>query len=260
MVHGSCLCQHHTAGEHCETCAPLYNDLPWRPGDGKTGAPNECKKCQCHGHAESCHFDSGVWLASGKRSGGVCDGCRHNTKGRRCQRCQAGFYRDQAKPMSSPEACKRSTNGSISRLWKCHPRSGYCYCKPGVAGPNCARCMMGYWGFGEGGCRPCDCARDCDPETGECLDSFDHEPFFNVPIGGRIPDLIHVPTNESEGEWTWEDEQGFSALRHPGTDYLIAGHEDFRTSKLLVNMHSLVKPWKASVGKQVADILQSGCK
>ncbi|XP_034762492.2 netrin-4 [Acipenser ruthenus] len=347
MVHGSCLCQHHTAGEHCETCAPLYNDLPWRPGDGKTGAPNECKKCQCHGHAESCHFDSGVWLASGKRSGGVCDGCRHNTKGRRCQRCQAGFYRDQAKPMSSPDACKPcschpvgSTNGSFSRLWKCHPRSGYCYCKPGVAGPNCARCMMGYWGFGESGCRPCDCARDCDPETGECLDSFDHEPFFDVPIGGRIPDLIHVPTNESEGEWTWEDEQGFSALRHPekcickekmlggvpdfckmkyayvikarilsahdkgthaeavvkvkkvmrqgkvkispgnrsiypeswtnrgctcpimnpGTDYLIAGHEDFRTSKLLVDMHSLVKPWKASVGKQVAEILQSGCK
>jgi len=45
-----------------------------------------------------------------------------------------------------------------------------------------------------------------------------------------------------------------------GTDYLIAGQEDSRTSKLLVNMNSLVKPWKAYLGKQVSDILRIGCK
>lgn len=48
--------------------------------------------------------------------------------------------------------------------------------------------------------------------------SYDNKPFFNVPLGGRIPDLIHTPANESEDEWKWNDhEQGFSALRHPGT-------------------------------------------
>uniref|UniRef100_A0A8C7EB52 Netrin-4 n=1 Tax=Nothoprocta perdicaria TaxID=30464 RepID=A0A8C7EB52_NOTPE len=308
QVHGKCMCRHNTAGDHCEKCAPLYNDQPWKPGDGKTGAPNECRKCRCHNHAESCHFDLSVWLASGKRSGGVCDSCKHNTEGHRCQRCKPGYYRDRSKPLSSAEVCKPcscqpmgSANATFSRSWRCHPKTGFCYCKPGVAGPHCDRCLMGYWGFGENGCRPCDCARDCDQHTGNC---------FN-----------------GEDEWKWNDhEQGFSALRHPGTswsleifvikarilsahdkgthaevvvkvkkvlksgkvkiarsnrsifpeswtnrgctcpilnpgtDYLIAGQEDSRTSKLLVNMNSLVKPWKAHLGKQVADILRTGCK
>uniref|UniRef100_A0A8C5T7X4 Netrin-4 n=1 Tax=Malurus cyaneus samueli TaxID=2593467 RepID=A0A8C5T7X4_9PASS len=329
-VHGKCVCRHNTAGDHCEKCAPLYNDQPWKPGDGKTGAPNECRKCRCHNHAESCHFDLSVWLASGKRSGGVCDNCKHNTEGHRCQRCKPGFYRDRGKPLSSPEVCKPcacqpmgSANTTFSSSWRCHPRTGFCYCKPGVAGPKCDRCLVGYWGFGEHGCQPCDCARDCDQHTGTCSNG---EPFFNIPIGGRIPDLTQTPTNESEEEWKWNDhEQGFSALRHPGiaqalgtlikarilsahdkgthaevvvkvkkilksgkvkiarsnrsiypeswtnrgctcpilnpgTDYLIAGQEDSRTGKLLVNMNSLVKPWKAHLGKQVSDILRTGCK
>ncbi|XP_009486461.1 netrin-4 [Pelecanus crispus] len=348
VVHGKCVCRHNTAGDHCEKCAPLYNDQPWKPGDGKTGAPNECRKCRCHNHADSCHFDLSVWLASGKRSGGVCDNCKHNTEGHRCQRCKPGYYRDRGKPMSSTEVCKPcacqpmgSANATFSRSWRCHPKTGFCYCKPGVAGPNCDRCLMGYWGFGENGCRPCDCARDCDQHTGNCFNGYDNEPFFNIPIGGRIPDLVQTPTNESEEEWKWNDhEQGFSALRHPekcvckekvlgsvtdfcqmkyayvikarilsahdkgthaevvvkvkkvlksgkvkiarsnrsiypeswtnrgctcpilnpGTDYLIAGQEDSRTSKLLVNMNSLVKPWKAYLGKQVSDILRTGCK
>ncbi|XP_008166245.1 netrin-4-like isoform X3 [Chrysemys picta bellii] len=346
-VHGKCVCRHNTAGNHCERCEPLYNDQPWKPGDGKTGAPNECRKCRCHNHADSCHFNLSVWLASGKHSGGVCDNCKHNTEGHRCQRCKPGFYRDRGKPMSSPEVCKPcscqpmgSANATFSRSWRCHPKTGFCYCKPGVAGPNCDRCLMGYWGLGENGCRPCDCARDCDPHTGNCFNGYDNEPFFNIPMGGRIPDLLQTPANESD-EWKWNDhEQGFSALRHPekcvckekvlgsvtdfcqmkyayvikarilsahdkgthaevvvkvkkvlksgkvkiarsnrsiypeswtnrgctcpilnpGTDYLIAGQEDSRTSKLLVNMNSLVKPWKAYLGKQVADILRTGCK
>lgn len=64
-------------------------------------------ECRCHNHADSCHFDLSVWLASGKRSGGVCDNCKHNTEGHRCQRCKPGYYRDKGKPMSSSEVCKR---------------------------------------------------------------------------------------------------------------------------------------------------------
>ncbi|XP_053145707.1 netrin-4-like isoform X2 [Hemicordylus capensis] len=347
-VHGKCMCRHNTAGHHCERCAPLYNDRPWEPGDGKTGAPNECRKCRCHNHADSCHFDLSTWLASGKKSGGICDNCKHNTEGSRCQRCRPGFYKDRGKPMSSPEICKPcacqpvgSVNTTLNQSWKCHPKTGFCFCKPGVAGPKCDRCLLGYWGFGETGCRPCDCARDCDKQTGECLTSYDNQAFFNIPIGGKIPDLIQTPANETEDEWQWNDhEQGFSALRHPekcvckerilgsvttfcqmkyayvikakilsahdkgthaevvvkvkkvlksgkvkitrsnrsiypeswtnrgctcpilnpGVDYLIAGQEDTRTNKLLVNMNSLVKPWKAHWGKLVADMLRTGCK
>lgn len=51
----------------------------------------------------------------------------------------------------------------------CDPSNGDCPCKPGVAGPHCDRCMVGYWGFGDYGCRPCDCAGSCDPLTGDCI-------------------------------------------------------------------------------------------
>lgn len=43
QVHGKCVCRHNTAGDHCEHCAPLYNDRPWQPADGLTGAPQECR-------------------------------------------------------------------------------------------------------------------------------------------------------------------------------------------------------------------------
>ncbi|KAG9353218.1 hypothetical protein JZ751_017794 [Albula glossodonta] len=44
MVHGRCICLHHTAGEHCDKCAPLYNDQPWRPANGSSGEPNPCQR------------------------------------------------------------------------------------------------------------------------------------------------------------------------------------------------------------------------
>ncbi|XP_051894968.1 netrin-4-like [Pristis pectinata] len=56
MIHGRCICEHNTMGEHCGSCAPLYNDRPWRPADGKKGVANQCQKCNCNGHAQSCHF------------------------------------------------------------------------------------------------------------------------------------------------------------------------------------------------------------
>ncbi len=51
----------------------------------------------------------------------------------------------------------------------CNPDNGDCVCKPGVAGLHCDQCMLGYWGFDEYGCKPCQCAGDCDPYTGDCM-------------------------------------------------------------------------------------------
>ncbi|KAG8543353.1 hypothetical protein GDO81_024859 [Engystomops pustulosus] len=93
----------------------MYNDQPWRPGDGKTGDPNECRRCRCHNHAVSCHFDHNVWLSSGEKSGGVCEKCQHNTEGSRCHRCQAGYYRDPSVPISSPMACKGKSENTTQR-------------------------------------------------------------------------------------------------------------------------------------------------
>ncbi|XP_036155799.1 netrin-4 isoform X2 [Myotis myotis] len=340
VVHGKCMCKHNTAGTHCQHCAPLYNDRPWEAADGKTGSPKECRTCKCNGHADACHFDINVWEASGNRSGGVCNDCQHNTEGQHCQRCKPGFYRDLRRPFSAPDACKLCSCHPVgsavlpfSSVTFCDPSNGDCPCKPGVAGPHCDRCMVGYWGFGDYGCRPCDCAGNCDPLTGDCISSTDIDWYHEIPD-------FHSTNNKSESTWEWEDEQGFSALRHsgkceckeqvlgnskafcgmkysyvlkikilsahdkgshaevsvkikkvlkstklkilrgkrtlypeswtnrgctcpilnPGLEYLVAGHEDVRTGKLIVNMKSFVQRWKPSLGRKVMDILKRECK
>ncbi|XP_025038005.1 netrin-4 isoform X3 [Pelodiscus sinensis] len=276
VVHGRCMCKHNTAGLHCQHCAPLYNDQPWQAANGKTGAPKECRLCSCH-------------------------------------------------PVGSA-LLPFSTNTF------CDPSNGDCPCKPGVAGPQCDRCMVGYWGFGEYGCRPCDCAGSCDPLTGDCISSAD------IVWHHEISDFRSV-FNESEPTWGWEDEQGFSALRHsgkceckeqvlgnpkvfcgmkytyvvkakilsahdkgshaevnvkikkvlkstkfkilrgkrtlypeswtnrgctcpilnPGLEYLVAGHEEVRTGRLIVNMKSFVHQWKSALGRKVLEILKRDC-
>ncbi|XP_056293334.1 netrin-4 [Pseudoliparis swirei] len=221
-VPGRCRCAHHTAGDHCEKCAPLYNDRPWRPANGSSGEAAPCQKCQCHGHADTCHFSPRAWLSSGGTSGGVCDACRHNTVGRRCRRCRHGYHRHPSLPLNSPHACTRcrcDPQGSVpprpgeAGPW-CHPRSGRCRCRSGAGGPSCGRCRPGHWGLGAHGCRPCACPHSCDPTTGRCLDSFSHNQVFHVAVGGRIPDLDHALTAEEEVPWS--KELSVSALHYTG--------------------------------------------
>ncbi|XP_037831446.1 netrin-4 isoform X2 [Kryptolebias marmoratus] len=212
MVFGKCVCMHHTGGDHCEKCAPLYNDWPWRPANGSSGEPNPCRKCECHGHADSCRFSQRAWLSSGRTSGGVCDSCRHNTEGRRCQRCRRGYRRHPSLPFKSPHACTRCWCDPLGSLppapgedgpW-CHHRSGWCRCKPGVGGSSCDRCLPSYWGFGDDGCEPCACPHSCHPTTGCCLNSYSDNHVLNVPIGGKVPDVDLLFPPEEEVPWSKE--------------------------------------------------------
>ncbi|XP_072418489.1 netrin-4 [Chiloscyllium punctatum] len=223
VVHGKCICQHNTMGEHCEWCRPLYNDRPWRPANGKRGTANPCRKCTCNNHANSCHFDLKVWLASGNHSGGVCDNCGHNTEGQHCQLCQTGFYRNIRVPLSAPDTCLACTCHPVGSAMlpsqprgPCDPVTGDCLCKPGVTGPQCDRCMLGYWGLGEYGCRPCDCPESCDPYTGDCTSSAVDIKWYQQPADAAPNQGLLSTLTERDLTWNWEDEQGFSALRHSG--------------------------------------------
>ncbi|XP_077583287.1 netrin-4 [Stigmatopora nigra] len=222
MVSGQCVCTHHTAGFHCEKCAALYNDRPWRPANGSSGDANPCQKCECHDHTDSCHFSQRAWLSSGGQSGGICDNCRHNTFGRRCQRCRRGHYRHPTLPVSSPHTCQRckcDTQGSLSphpgddETW-CHPRTGQCRCKNGVGGTSCTHCMPGYWGFGAEGCKACTCPNSCNPLSGQCLESDVKNQLFDIPIGGKIPVLDSQFSVDEEAQW--QKEQAVSALHTTG--------------------------------------------
>ncbi|XP_072774944.1 laminin subunit beta-3 isoform X1 [Taeniopygia guttata] len=180
QVPAGCVCQHNTAGPHCERCAALFNARPWAPAEDSD--PHACQPCDCNGHASSCHFDPEVFQASGGAGGGVCDGCQHNTEGTNCERCRAGFFRDARRALSHPEAClpcecdpEGTVPGSV-----CDPATGRCVCKDNVQGDRCHLCKPGFAQLAAAnpaGCRRCTCNAlgtrqdtvPCDGDTGSCL-------------------------------------------------------------------------------------------
>uniref|UniRef100_UPI00358E9050 laminin subunit beta-2-like isoform X2 n=1 Tax=Myxine glutinosa TaxID=7769 RepID=UPI00358E9050 len=187
MVHGKCVCVHHTMGLNCEQCKNFYQDLPWRPAKGTDA--NKCKKCNCNGHSNKCHFDKAVFITSGNVSGGVCDDCQHNTAGHHCHLCRPFYYRHPRRDARSHDACipcvcdERGTQNAGQCDSLTNPalgqQAGRCHCKPNVEGQGCDRCKPGHFGLHADdplGCRPCQCSslgtipgtQSCDPVTGAC--------------------------------------------------------------------------------------------
>ncbi|XP_059905325.1 netrin-4-like [Gadus macrocephalus] len=48
-------------------------------------------------------------------------------------------------------------------------------------------------------------------------------------------------------------------ILNPGAEYLVGGHSDRKAGRLLVNMKSLVLPWKASLGRKLLPLLRKDC-
>ncbi|XP_052346285.1 netrin-1 isoform X2 [Oncorhynchus keta] len=99
-----CECKHHTAGPECDRCKPFHYDRPWQRATAREA--NECVACNCNLHARRCRFNMELYKLSGRKSGGVCLNCRHNTAGRHCHYCKEGYYRDLSKTISHRKACK----------------------------------------------------------------------------------------------------------------------------------------------------------
>lgn len=89
-----------------------------------------CPACECNGHSNKCRFSMEVFQQSGRRSGGVCQKCRHHTAGRHCQYCQNGYTRDHSKPLNHRKACQcRSLD--VCLQYECVKRKKevyYCIC------------------------------------------------------------------------------------------------------------------------------------
>ncbi|ELW53066.1 Netrin-1 [Tupaia chinensis] len=103
------------------------------------------KACNCNLHARRCRFNMELYKLSGRKSGGVCLNCRHNTAGRHCHYCKEGYYRDMGKPITHRKACKACDCHPVGAAGKtCNQTTGQCPCKDGVTGITCNRCAKGY--------------------------------------------------------------------------------------------------------------------
>lgn len=138
-----CDCRHNTAGPECDRCKPFHYDRPWQRATAREA--NECVACNCNLHARRCRFNMELYKLSGRKSGGVCLNCRHNTAGRHCHYCKEGYYRDLGKPITHRKACKACDCHPVGAAGKtCNQTTGQCPCKDGVTGITCNRCAKGY--------------------------------------------------------------------------------------------------------------------
>lgn len=82
----------------------------------KTNCFSPSSGCDCNNHAQRCRFDQALYEASGRRSGGVCEGCMHHTTGPKCEQCAPGYQPNPYSRMDRPDACIRKCSFSKSRL------------------------------------------------------------------------------------------------------------------------------------------------
>ncbi|XP_067943221.1 laminin subunit beta-4-like [Watersipora subatra] len=168
-----CVCQHHTAGVNCEYCLPLYNNRSWLPGYylPEGGTANECQKCECHGHADSCEYNDTL-------GHGVCLGCYDFTTSYFCHQCIDGYHINSSLPLTSPDICvdcKCDIQGTFNGDSRCDS-GGVCQCKNNVRGDKCSQCAPHYYGLESlGSCQPCGCSKygvipgsTCDEVSGQC--------------------------------------------------------------------------------------------
>ncbi|XP_017713849.1 PREDICTED: netrin-3 [Rhinopithecus bieti] len=141
--HLICDCRHGTEGPDCGRCKPFYCDRPWQRATARES--HACLACSCNGHARRCRFNMELYRLSGRRSGGVCLNCRHNTAGRHCHYCREGFYRDPGRALSHRRACRACDCHPVGAAGKtCNQTTGQCPCKDGVTGLTCNRCAPGF--------------------------------------------------------------------------------------------------------------------
>ncbi|XP_061908758.1 basement membrane-specific heparan sulfate proteoglycan core protein [Entelurus aequoreus] len=144
-----CRCPPGYMGLSCQDCAPGYT----RTGGGLY--LGHCELCECNGHSDSCHPETGV-----------CTNCLHNSQGELCEQCASGFFGDPT--VGTPEDCQpcacphTDPDNQFSPTCESLGHAGYqcTACQPGYTGQYCERCAPGYVGNPQERqkCRPYDAA------------------------------------------------------------------------------------------------------
>ena len=123
----------HFSTSCCHRCSSAHQFTPWlslslsfspslslpsgkgRQRSDQFSASPSCRSCKdfvyfaacnCNNHSRQCRFNKELYLLSGRKSGGICIQCKHNTAGRHCSYCKETFYRDSTLPITHPDICK----------------------------------------------------------------------------------------------------------------------------------------------------------
>ncbi|XP_042540732.1 laminin subunit beta-4 [Dipodomys spectabilis] len=164
-------CQHHTEGQHCERCRPLFYRDPFKA----ISDPYACLPCECDPDGT---LSGGICVSHSDPSLGSVAGqclCKENVEGAKCDQCKPSYFGLSASDPLGCRPCGCHPLGSLP-FSTCDVDTGQCFCRAYTTGPHCEECTTGSWGLGDHlhGCAPCDCAiggaysNMCSPKDGQC--------------------------------------------------------------------------------------------
>ncbi|XP_048757989.2 laminin subunit alpha-2-like isoform X2 [Ostrea edulis] len=166
-------CLHFTTGENCDQCLPGYY------GDPRRGTEDDCKPCACPLLETTNQFSPTCQLIPrvGNYDNYRCDKCAVGYVGDRCERCDTGYYGDPTKVDGMCRPCSCGGNIDTGNPQSCDRVTGECLrCLNNTEGPNCQRCVEGYYGTAyNGDCKACNCDLNgsvnssCDQYSGRCI-------------------------------------------------------------------------------------------
>ncbi|XP_012788306.2 laminin subunit alpha-2 [Sorex araneus] len=122
-------CQHNTAGDFCDRCAPGYYGIV-------KGFPNDCRQCACPLISSSNNFSPSCVLEG--LDDYRCTECPRGYEGQYCERCAPGYTGSPRSPGGSCQECECDPHGSLPV--PCDPVTGFCTCRPGATGKKCDGC------------------------------------------------------------------------------------------------------------------------
>ncbi|KAI8483366.1 hypothetical protein Bbelb_389700 [Branchiostoma belcheri] len=148
-------CQHNTEGFYCDRCKPGFR------GTALYGTPHDCQRIPLYSEGASPALPPPLPPPQRQPSARTVTDCLHQTEGKYCDRCQAGYIGDARKGTAAD--CQLAHPDCT-----CHGHADFCdvfgrclNCRHNTMGNQCEKCVLGYYGDPARGtpsdCHPCPC-------------------------------------------------------------------------------------------------------